>query len=151
MYWRNALLILALVLLGFGLYAPMITVEKFYFFRNTVSLLSALQQLAAMQEWGLFMLIALFSVIFPLGKLLLLILLNNISLHNTPRQKKAMYWLAHYSKWSMLDVFVVALLVVTVKLDALAQARVEVGIYAFAGSVLLTTWLTYWIGRHKTD
>jgi paraquat-inducible protein A len=51
----------------------------------------------------------------------------------------------------MLDVFVVALLVVSVKLGSLAQARVEVGIYAFAASVILTMLLSAWIGRHATE
>jgi paraquat-inducible protein A len=56
--------------------------------------------------------------------------------------------LSVYGKWSMLDVFVVALLVVSVKLGAMAEARVEIGIYAFAASVILTMLLSAWIGRH---
>jgi paraquat-inducible protein A len=56
-----------------------------------------------------------------------------------------------YSKWSMLDVFVVALLVVSVKLGSLAQAHVELGIYAFAASVVLTMLLAAWIGRYTAE
>ncbi len=39
-------------------------------------------------------------------------------------------------RWSMLDVFVVALLVVTTKLGILADVEVHAGIYFFAASVL---------------
>lgn len=147
MYWRNFLLLFNLGLLLFGLYAPIVTVEKFYFFSNTVSLLSVLQQLAQLEEWGLFILIGLFSVVFPLGKLLLLAIINNRVNPSDKQRHKTLGWLATYSKWSMLDVFVVALLVVTVKLGALAQAHVEIGIYMFAASVLLTTWLSNSLGK----
>jgi paraquat-inducible protein A len=45
----------------------------------------------------------------------------------------------------MLDVFVVALLLVSVKLGALAKVEVHYCLYAFALSVLLTIGLSYWI------
>ena len=40
-------------------------------------------------------------------------------------------------RWSMLDVFIAAVLVVTVKLGALASANLEDGIYFFGMSILL--------------
>jgi paraquat-inducible protein A len=67
----------------------------------------------------------------------------------TAKHTKHLKWLATYSKWSMLDVFVVALLVVSVKLGALAQVNVELGIYAFAASVFLTMLVSNWMGTHK--
>jgi paraquat-inducible protein A len=42
----------------------------------------------------------------------------------------------------MLDVFVVAVLVVAVKLGAIADVEMRYGLYAFAGSVLLTMLIT---------
>lgn len=144
----NLLLLLALGLLGYGLVTPILTLEKFYFFANTVSLWSALEQLAAQAEWGLFVLIGAFSVAFPLLKILMLMLIWNIEAASGERHRRHLKWLAEYSKWSMLDVFVVALLVVSVKLGALAEARVEHGIYAFAASVVLSMLVSNWIGRH---
>jgi paraquat-inducible protein A len=47
-----------------------------------------------------------------------------------------------YGKWSMLDVFVVAVLVVAVKLGAIADVDMRYGLYAFAASVLLTMYIT---------
>lgn len=48
-----------------------------------------------------------------------------------------MNWLSHYGKWSMLDVFVVALLLVIVKLGVLATVEVHYGIYMYALAGLL--------------
>ncbi len=146
----NLLLVVSLMLLAWGLYAPILTLQKFYFFNNTVSLLSGLQQLAVEAEWGLFILIGLFSVAFPILKILLLLLIWNLEQSDSNRHQRHLKWLAEYSKWSMLDVFVVALLVVSVKLGSVAEAHVEIGIYAFAASVILTMLLSTWVGRQTT-
>ena len=143
----NLLLLLALGLLVAGLRLPVLTLEKFYVFSNTVSLWSALGQLYAQQEWGLVIMLGLFSVLFPIIKLLWLFALWNLEDVGSGRHRRHLHWLAVFARWSMLDVFVVALLVVSVKLGALAQARVELGVYAFAASVLLTMGLSVWISR----
>ena len=78
----------------------------------------------------------------------LLALVWNLETQSSAAHRRHLRWLAEYSKWSMLDVFVVALLVVSVKLGALAQAHVREGIYFFAASVVLTMLVSYWIGRH---
>ena len=147
----NLAILGSLGLLLYGLQAPILTLEKFYFFSNTISLLSALQQLAQQAEWGLFVLIGVFSVVFPLLKSVILLLVWNFDPAQGERHRRHLRWLATYSKWSMLDVFVVALLVVSVKLGSLAEARVEAGIYAFAASVILTMLLSAWIGSHTVE
>lgn len=146
----NLALLGSLGLLFYGLQAPILTLEKFYVFSNTISLLSALQQLALEAEWGLFVLVGTFSVIFPILKSVILLLVWNFDVSYGEKHKRHLDWLATYSKWSMLDVFVVALLVVSVKLGSLAEAHVEHGIYAFAASVILTMLLSTWIGHHAT-
>ncbi|MDJ0740658.1 MAG: paraquat-inducible protein A [Gammaproteobacteria bacterium] len=144
----NVALLASLGLLFYGLQAPILTLEKFYVFSNTVSLLSALQQLAREAEWGLFALVGAFSVVFPILKSVVLLLVWNFDPSHGERHRRHLRWLSTYGKWSMLDVFVVALLVVSVKLGSLAEARVEIGIYAFAASVVLTMLLSAWISRH---
>jgi paraquat-inducible protein A len=47
-----------------------------------------------------------------------------------------------YGKWSMLDVFVVAVLVVTVKLGAIANVEMHYGLYFFSAAVILTMIIT---------
>lgn len=147
----NVLLLAALGLLFYGLQAPILTLEKFHIFSNTVSLLSALRQLAQEAEWGLFALVGTFSVVFPILKTVVLLAIWNFDPAHGERHRRHLHWLSVYGKWSMLDVFVVALLVVSVKLGSLAQARVEIGIYAFAASVVLTMLLSAWISRYAVD
>ncbi len=147
----NVLLVCTLGLLAYGLQAPILTLEKFYVFSNTVSLLSALQTLAEQAEWGLFALVGTFSVVFPVAKILLLALIWNLDSAQGAAHQRHLDWMNRYGKWSMLDVFVVALLVVSVKLGALAAARVEIGIYAFAAAVVLTMLLSNWIGHNAFE
>jgi len=147
----NLLLLLAGGLLVMGLLTPILTLEKFYFFSNTVSLWSALKQLAAEAEWGLFVLVGSFSMLFPILKILMLLLIWNLEDARGEGHRRHLRWLEQYSKWSMLDVFVVALLVVSVKLGALVEANVEPGIYAFAASVILTMLVSNWIGSHTAQ
>lgn len=147
----NLLLLGALGLLFYGLQSPILRLEQLYFFSNTISLLSALHELAQQAEWGLFVLVGTFSVVFPIIKNLLLLLIWNFDRAQGEAHRRHLRWLANYSRWSMLDVFVVALLVVSVKLGALAEAHVEIGIYAFAASIMLTMLVSAWIGSHADE
>jgi paraquat-inducible protein A len=47
-----------------------------------------------------------------------------------------------YGRWSMLDVFVVALLIVTVKLGPIADVQVHFGLFAFCSAMLVTSYVT---------
>jgi len=56
-----------------------------------------------------------------------------------PVQRTRLYRLVELvGRWSMLDVYVVTLLVALVQLDALATIRPGLGIVAFGGVVVLT-------------
>lgn len=145
----NLLLLLAILLLAIGLWAPLLFLERFYFFSNEVSLVSALKELRFQREWGLFVLIGVFSVVFPILKLVVLLLVLNLDNQQSARHQRHLKWLNTYSKWSMLDVFVVALLVVTVKLGAYAQVTVGIGVYAFAISVILTMLISAYMARGR--
>ncbi len=135
----NLLVIASLILLVVGLFAPLITFQKFFIFSHTVSLASALAQLLDEGYVILFVLIAGFSVVVPLMKLALLARLGNAGSATGQWKRRQLHWLSQYGKWSMLDVFVVAVLIVTIKLGAIASVEVHVGLYAFSASVLLTS------------
>jgi paraquat-inducible protein A len=141
----NAVLAAALALLLVGLFGPLMSLEKFYVFSNRVSLASGLADLAAEGQWMLFAVLLGFSVVLPLVKLALLLRVWNLEPVESARQRRHIRWMAHYGKWSMLDVFVVATLVVSVKLGSLAQVEVHYGLYAFAASVLLTMAANQWV------
>ncbi|MCP4702353.1 MAG: paraquat-inducible protein A [Gammaproteobacteria bacterium] len=139
----------ALALFLPGIFMPLMSLHKFYIFSNQVSLASAVWQLFQEGEWLLFMILFGFSILFPLAKLIVLYLIWNRALE---KQKLERYlnFLAHYGKWSMLDVFVVAVLVVTIKLGAMAYVEIHFGLYAFTASVILSMLATARIIRLHT-
>lgn len=132
----------AAVLLLVGLVAPIITLNKFVLIHNTFSVLSGTIELLKEGQIFLFLLIAGFSVVLPILKLWVLHGIVSRREAMKARVRRQLHWMHLYGKWSMLDVFVVAVLVVAVKLGALANFELRFGLYAFAGSVLLTMLIT---------
>ena len=51
--------------------------------------------------------------------------------------RRYLHLMHDYGRWAMLDVMVVAVLIVTVKLGAIASIQVHYGLYLFGASVLL--------------
>lgn len=133
--WLDVALVAAIVLYGAGLFGPLFTVEKLLIFSNTVSIASSLLQLAVQGYGFLFTLVLVFSVLLPMAKLGIL---ASVRWRRFDVPLAALRWMERLAKWSMLDVFVVALLVISIKLDFVAEVRIHYGLYAFAGSVLLT-------------
>ncbi len=73
-----------------------------------------------------------------------------------PRRRAGLgHWLKPLGKWSMLDMFVVAALVGAVQLRGpfieLATANIEPAAYLFAGAILLSLVLSFWIARLADD
>jgi paraquat-inducible protein A len=136
------LIAVASILLGIGLVAPIITLEKFLLIENTFSVVSGVVQLLKEGQWFLFFVIACFSIVLPVLKLGVLYLLVGIRLSGEKQLHQYLHWMHLYGKWSMLDVFVVAILVVAVKLGAIANVEMRYGLYAFAASILITMFIT---------
>lgn len=136
------MVLLACVLLAVGLVAPVITLEKFVLIENTFSVISGIYQLLLEERWFLFAIIGGFSVLLPVLKLYVLHRLLGRHCRNAEHLRHYLHWMHLYGKWSMLDVFIVAVLVVAVKLGAVAQVEMRYGLYAFAASVLLTMFIT---------
>lgn len=136
--WLIGLNMLCLIV---GLFAPMLTIEKFIVLENSFSVVSGVFELLKEGQWLLFMLLAAFSIILPLLKIFVLY-------HLVARTATATHYQQHlgrmhdYGKWSMLDVFVVAVLVVALKLGYVFDVEVHIGLYAFAIAVLLTMFIT---------
>jgi len=139
-------IIIALVSLIIGISSPLLTLQKLYFLENQVSLISAVGQLYAKREWLLFFIIGGFSLCLPFIKILSLASILHIPHQGNSFLDKLLQGIEAIGKWSMLDVFVVALLLVSVKLGALVQVTVHEGVYFFALSVLLTMIASFWIG-----
>jgi len=132
----------ALIFLGIGLVAPIITLNKFILVENTFSVLSGTIELLKEGHLFLFVVITGFSIAIPLLKIGVLNKLLGTKENKVANLDKYLHWMHLYGKWSMLDVFVVAVLVVSVKLGAIASVEVRFGLYAFAVAVILTMYVT---------
>ena len=128
----------AAVCLVLGLTLPIIRLTRFYIWIDVHSLLSVVRELYVSGELILATVVCLFSIVFPILKLLYLLALYSIR-HIQPA--RAVDWLKRLSwlgKWSMLDVLVLALVVFYAKATNLADATSMPGIYLFASAVILT-------------
>ncbi len=84
-------------------------------------------------------LVFLCSIVIPLAKIVgLLYLCSSHKKQNSRKNSVLIRWIEIIGRWSMLDVFLVAMLVALVKLGTIATIRPEPGIIAFASVVVLT-------------
>ncbi|MFZ1342231.1 paraquat-inducible protein A [Thiothrix eikelboomii] len=141
----NLGLLVSLCLFATGVFAPLMELEKFWIFKNQFSLYSGLYDLWLQGEHFLFIFLFLFSILTPLVKIFGLALVANSPEAYQLRHRRFLQVLAVWGKWSMLDVFVVALLFVAVKLGALANITVHYGLYLFASSVILVQILSLYL------
>ena len=142
-----ALLGVALLLFFAGIFRPFTSVTKLWVFENQISVYSGLITLWKERELFLFMILLVFTVVFPFVKicsLLTLWLKNGLA---RDRIEQMYRFVAQLGKWSMLDVFIVAILVLTVKSGGLATIRIQDGFVLFFCSVMLTQIASIWTGR----
>lgn len=128
-------LVAASVLLFFGWTLPMLNVTSFWVFKDTHSIIGGIDRFWLEGEWLLLLVIGGFAVLFPAAK----ILVAAWALADPNGAKSTLKLAAAISKWSMLDVFVVALVVLTVKSNAVADASVGPGAWCFAGAAILSS------------
>ncbi|NOQ68941.1 MAG: paraquat-inducible protein A [Gammaproteobacteria bacterium] len=136
------ILLVTLALLSVGMVAPIITLNKFILIENTFSIFSGSIELLKEKKFFLFFVITSFSIVLPFLKIAVLFLLVTVKQNKTINLHKCLHWMHLFGIWSMLDVFVVAVLVVTVKLGAIASVEARYGIYAFTAAVFLTMYVT---------
>lgn len=136
------LLVVATGLLLTGLVMPLMTIKKLVFLRNSFSVVSGIYDLWASGKYFLGIIIALFSVVLPLVKIGLLFTFVFRRYKKLPYNHKIITLIHDYGRWAMLDVFVVAVLIVTVKLGAVASVEIHPGLYIFGAAVLLIMFIT---------
>ena len=137
-----ALLVIASGLLIVGLILPMMTITKLVMFSNSFSVLSAVLELLENGQVLLFMIVAGFSIVVPILKIgvLFKLILNHSG--NSALVNRLLHLMHEYGRWAMLDVLVVAILIVAVKLGAIASIEVHSGLFVFGISILLIMFIT---------
>lgn len=131
------LLLISSGLLLAGLFLPMLTITQFVVISNEFSVISGISELWKAGQYLLFVVIGCFSVIIPLAKIALLFKLLQSDEKPHPIKMKLLRLMHDYGRWAMLDVMVVAMLIVTVKMGAIASIQIHPGLYVFGAAVLL--------------
>ncbi|MBI1176646.1 hypothetical protein GC207_04320 [bacterium] len=130
-----------------GIFLPFTAVTKLWLFENQVSVFHGLIVLFKNGELFLFLILFVFTLCFPIVKITALLAVW-LYPRLTREQAKTFYkFVSHMGKWSMLDVFVVAILVLTVKSGGVASVKVGGGFFMFFVSVMLTQIASTWTGR----
>ncbi|MDJ0957266.1 MAG: paraquat-inducible protein A [Arenicellales bacterium] len=143
----NLLLVTLVVVFAIGIWAPILTLKRLLVIQNTFSILSGIVQLARDGQYGLFSLLTVFTLVLPCFKIAVLFAAWN----SKPKQSRILGWLSALGKWSMLDVFVVAVLIASVKLGALATIEVHYGLYVFAAAVILMIFNTNFVYKRLSS
>ena len=138
----QVLLVVTLVLFIMGISMPILTISRLWILTDEITVISGLWQLLEDQQYLIFLLIFLFSIVLPVVKLYYLFMLSLVNSKENQNYRKHLHMMHRYGRWSMLDVFVVAVLIVTVKLGALADIIIEPGMYFFTAAVVLLMIIT---------
>ena len=138
---------LSLALLAAGVTVPTMTIETLPLFEEDVSVLSGLGVLWEDGQYALFAVLLVFSLLFPAGKLVIALWAWFIAGWQPTPPIRPMRVLDRLAKWSMLDVFVIAVVVAAVNVAIIGDVFVQPGLYCFTASVLLSKVL---VGRILT-
>jgi paraquat-inducible protein A len=132
-----ATIVASLLLVLVGLFTPMATLDQIFLPPDTYSLAGGVFDLFAEGELLLGSIIFLFSIVFPIGKVLVL-----IRVYGRRRQSKSspvrLGLLEFLGKWSMLDVFVLAITFGAANLGVLSAVEIHWGIYCYGAGVILS-------------
>ncbi|WP_419904609.1 paraquat-inducible protein A [Kiloniella sp.] len=132
------LLLSAIGTLIAGLTIPILKVEKFFLFEDLISIVGAIDELARSGEYLLALVILLFSVVFPTMKIFVADYVWRARNVEHKSVQKAVKLIDLLGKWSMLDVFVVGMIVISAKSSGMANATSQPGMYYFGASVIFS-------------
>ena len=132
-----ALALAAFILYWPAILLPILEIERMGH-RHASSLLLGTIDLFHHGSWFVGLIVLLFSIVFPLVKLVMLLELSLFSLLHR-RHKAATYRLMeHAGRWSMMDVLLLAFLVMLIKLGSLVTFHFGPAIIAFVLCVALS-------------
>ncbi|MEP0941415.1 MAG: paraquat-inducible protein A [Rhizobiaceae bacterium] len=129
------LLFVAIFCFALGITLPVLHVQKLYFFEETPSILSLTYNLWQEGSALLALVVVGFSVFFPMLKLGI-VLITAVAPKAELAHSPLIRWAGVLSKWSMMDVLLVALVITAAKTSGLAEAVVQPGLWFYASSAL---------------
>lgn len=133
-------------LLVFSFSQPFMESEKFFFINRQYSLLQSIHRMWERNFHFLAVVVFVFSVIFPLLKLFL-ILVVWFKPFSANHRERMLSLTSNLGKWSMLDVFVTAVLVVAISARAVISIHMRIGIFLFTAAIILSILLSLYVER----
>ena len=125
-------------LLMAGWILPIMTVRNLFFFAERLSILEGIGELWRSGNYVLCVVILVFSILFPTAKILLALVLWYGVDARAERLVRALSWIETLGRWSMLDVFVVALTIVAIQVSIVSDVTSHPGLYVFTAAVVLS-------------
>lgn len=121
---------------------PIMSTASFVFGREQHTIIGGIVELWTTGSWELALIVFIASIAVPILKIVALTLLVSTARRQSrwrQLERASLYRLLEtVGHWSMLDVFVVVLLVGMVRFGALASVEPSAGLLAFGGVVVLT-------------
>lgn len=127
-------LVLAPLFFGLGIVLPLVRFETLYFFDRSPSLLGVVAALWSGDDAVLAVVVALVSLVFPVIKM---VAITAEALGEGFDSTFARTLLPQLSRWSLMDVVLVALVIVAAKTGGIAEAFSQPGLWFYAGSALM--------------
>jgi paraquat-inducible protein A len=134
---RPVLLVAAPFFLALGLVLPLIRFEKLYVFEETPSLLEIVASLWSGGNAALAMIVALVSIVLPIFKIVGLAA-EAMAAGRGAGSAFYRHVVPHLSKWSMMDVLLVAIVIAAAKATGLADAFTQPGLWFYAASSIIS-------------
>lgn len=124
-----------------------------YFYYQSKSVIELIGLLFEQRNWVVGLSILLFSVLFPLTKVL--VTLGLVFSDRLQQWRWTRFFVEKLGKWSMADVFVVAVFLAflafsNMQVGITTQSKVLVGLYFFLGYCLFSLLSSTWIGKWET-
>lgn len=116
---------------------PILEIERLGH-RSQSSILSGTVDLLQHGSWFVGLIVLVFSIVFPLTKIVLLLELSLLGLLHRRHRAWTYRIMEQVGKWSMMDVMLLAFLVMLVKLGNLVQFHFGPAVIAFVGCVMLS-------------
>ena len=146
------MIMISIIALITGWFSPILEITAYQdipLLGNTIfqyeskSIITALYKIFDKQQYAIAIIILLFTIITPIIKTTILLTISfKEKLHLSGRSLKI---LSSIGKWSMLDVFVVAIIVTyfSMKSSGQTDANLQIGVYYFSIYVILSMICTY--------
>ncbi len=133
-----AIALAALILYPFAVSLPMMRIERFGH-ASEASIIEGITTLLGSGHWIVGIVVLLCSIVFPLGKLIALLILSTGGPLLRRRHRALTYRIIEWTgRWGMLDVLLVAILVAVLKLRDMVEVTAGPAALAFASCVVLS-------------